>query len=57
MNVCDVINMTCAMCWGYRYWGCRCCRAKMEMRGIEPRAFHMQSEHSTTELHPHVIPE
>ena len=29
------------------------CRAKrVEMRGIEPRAFHMQSERSTTELHP-----
>ena len=28
-------------------------RAKLvEMRGIEPRAFHMQSERSTTELHP-----
>ena len=25
---------------------------KVEMRGIEPRAFHMQSERSTTELHP-----
>ena len=25
---------------------------KLEMRGIEPRAFHMQSERSTTELHP-----
>ncbi len=24
----------------------------LEMRGIEPRAFRMQSEHSTTELHP-----
>ena len=24
----------------------------VEMRGIEPRAFHMQSERSTTELHP-----
>ena len=24
----------------------------MELRGIEPRAFHMQSERSTTELHP-----
>ena len=24
----------------------------MEMRGIEPRAFHMQSKRSTTELHP-----
>ena len=24
----------------------------MEMPGIEPRAFHMQSERSTTELHP-----
>ena len=24
----------------------------LEMRGIEPRAFHMQSERSTTELHP-----
>ena len=26
----------------------------LEMRGIEPRAFHMQSERSTTELHPHM---
>ena len=26
----------------------------LEMRGIEPRAFHMQSERSTTELHPRV---
>ena len=26
------------------------------MRGIEPRAFHMQSERSTTELHPHWLP-
>ena len=25
---------------------------EVEMRGIEPRAFHMQSERSTTELHP-----
>ena len=25
---------------------------KMEMPGIEPGAFHMQSERSTTELHP-----
>ena len=25
----------------------------VEMRGIEPRAFHMQSERSTTEPHPH----
>ena len=24
----------------------------LEMRGIEPRAFHMRSERSTTELHP-----
>ena len=29
----------------------------MEMRGIEPRAFHMQSERSTTELHPQTITE
>ena len=29
---------------------------KLEMRGIEPRAFRMQSEHSTTELHPLTIP-
>ena len=30
-----------------------CTREKIvEMRGIEPRAFHMQSERSTTELHP-----
>lgn len=28
------------------------CDKKLEMRGIEPRAFHMQSERSTTELHP-----
>ena len=27
----------------------------MEMRGIEPRAFHMQSERSTTELHPQLL--
>ena len=27
----------------------------LEMRGIEPRAFHMQSERSTTELHPQVV--
>ena len=26
------------------------------MRGIEPRAFHMQSERSTTELHPRYAP-
>ena len=32
--------------------GCLSGRQKMEMRGIEPRAFHMQSERSTTELHP-----
>jgi hypothetical protein len=25
---------------------------QMEMPGIEPGAFHMQSERSTTELHP-----
>ena len=29
-----------------------CKKFKLEMRGIEPRAFHMQSERSTTELHP-----
>ena len=28
---------------------------KLEMRGIEPRAFHMQSERSTTELHPPLV--
>ena len=27
----------------------------VEMRGIEPRAFHMQSERSTTELHPRML--
>ena len=27
----------------------------MEVRGIESRAFHMQSERSTTELHPHTL--
>ena len=27
----------------------------VEMRGIEPRAFHMQSERSTTELHPRLV--
>lgn len=25
----------------------------LETPGIEPEAFHMRSEHSTTELHPH----
>ena len=25
---------------------------KLEMRGVEPRTFHMRSELSTTELHP-----
>ena len=25
---------------------------EMEMRGVEPRTFHMRSERSTTELHP-----
>ncbi len=30
---------------------------RLEMPGIEPGAFHMQSERSTTELHPpHTIP-
>ena len=31
-------------------------RAKniLEVPGIEPGAFRMQSEHSTTELHPHL---
>jgi hypothetical protein len=29
----------------------------MEMPGIEPGAFHMQSERSTTELHPLPIPD
>ena len=27
----------------------------LEMLGIEPRAFHMRSERSTTELHPHTL--
>ena len=27
-------------------------KKKLEMPGIEPGAFHMQSERSTTELHP-----
>lgn len=27
----------------------------VEMLGIEPRAFHMQSERSTTELHPLLV--
>ena len=27
----------------------------MEMPGIEPGTFHMRSEGSTTELHPHLI--
>ena len=29
-----------------------CHKKYVEMRGIEPRAFHMRSERSTTELHP-----
>ena len=28
---------------------------KMEMPGFEPGTFHMQSERSTTELHPHIV--
>ena len=30
-------------------------KSTMEMPGIEPGTFHMQSERSTTELHPHII--
>jgi hypothetical protein len=30
-------------------------KKKLELRGIEPRAFHMQSERSTTELQPPCI--
>ena len=54
-------------CQSYRSWGLvfffliiwrkiYLCEKKLEMRGIEPRAFHMQSERSTTELHPQAIP-
>ena len=32
---------------------CFCGKIYVEMPGIEPGAFHMQSERSTTELHPH----
>ena len=28
----------------------------LEMRGVEPRTFHMRSERSTTELHPRRLP-
>ena len=53
-------------CQSYRSWGLvfffliiwrkiYLCEKKLEMRGIEPRAFHMQSERSTTELHPLAI--
>ena len=31
---------------------CKKMKKDVEMRGIEPRAFHMQSERSATELHP-----
>lgn len=31
-------------------------KINMEMLGIEPRAFCMQSRRSTTELHPHSLP-
>ena len=31
-----------------------CIHKDLEMPGIEPGAFHMQSERSTTELHPHL---
>ena len=30
-------------------------KSQLEVPGIEPGAFRMQSEHSTTELHPRVI--
>ena len=30
-------------------------KKKVEMPGIEPGAFHMRSERSTTELHPHPL--
>jgi hypothetical protein len=33
---------------------CLTLKVVLEMPGIEPGAFHMQSERSTTELHPHV---
>ena len=32
-------------------WTGEICENVLEMRGIEPRAFYMQSERSTTELH------
>ena len=35
----------------WKRWRCMCLKA-LEMPGIEPGAFHMQSERSTTELHP-----
>ena len=38
----------------YRHLSKRCVAKILEMRGIEPRAFHMQSERSTTELHPRI---
>ncbi len=33
-------------------FNCKVSRKQLEMPGIEPGAFHMQSERSTTELHP-----
>ena len=42
------------------FWKQKCVYGKennviVEMLGIEPRAFHMQSERSTTELHPLLV--
>ena len=39
------------LCW-FHSWLKSKVTKNVEMRGIEPRAFHMQSERSTTELHP-----
>ena len=41
-----------ALWYLFDVWTREICENVLEMRGIEPRAFHMQSERSTTELHP-----
>ena len=48
-----ILTLTCKHVRKHAYNKFWRCVKSMEMRGIEPRAFHMQSERSTTELQPH----
>ena len=42
----------CGSWWSLRFFELFMEKETLEMPGIEPGAFHMQSERSTTELHP-----